>query len=227
MTKSTGVGRGVGGGAPAKYQPSFCRIAKAMAKLGATEREIAQALDVSVATLQRWVHERPKFRAALKPGKQAADDRVERSLYQRATGYSFDSEEIFTYDYVETKKVEGTKGEVRLIQEKRVLRVPVVKHVPPDSTAIIFWLKNRRKLAWRNYVAAEISTPPGKPFEVKNNAPGEPELIGAYYARLARIAAASSEDDSPAGADPGSDPGVGEGGQRTHGQRGDPPPRKG
>ena len=57
---------------------------------------------------------------------------VERSLYSRAVGYSFNSEKIFC----------NKDGEVT--------RVPIVEHVPPDVTAQIFWLKNRKPTEWRD-----------------------------------------------------------------------------
>lgn len=183
------MARGEGGGRPTKYLPSFVRKAKALAKLGATEREIAEFFDVDEETLRRWKHRYPKFCGALKVGKAPADARVEQSLYRRATGYSFNSEKIFQY-------------------EGREVRVPYVEHVPPDTTAAIFWLKNRRRDRWRDFKATEISTPPGRPLEFDAKVKGEPELIGAYYARLGAAAAASGALDS----DPDPDPGVGTGG---------------
>ncbi len=177
------------------------RQARKLAQLGATEREIAEFFEVSEKTLNTWKHQHPKFLQTLKPGKRAADERVEKSLYRRATGYSFDSEELFSYDHIETKVTQDEQGkdiEQVLVKEKRALRVPIVKHVPPDTTAAIFWLKNRRKDLWRDFKATEISTPPGRPLEVANALPPDPELIGAYYNRLAALAAT-------AGADPGAD----------------------
>lgn len=200
MTKSRGIGQGVGGGAPPKYSLEIVRIAKAMAKLGATQREIALAVGVTEKTFSLWMHEKPKLSAAVKPGKRAADERVERSLYQRATGYSFDSEKIFQYEGEE-------------------VRVPYVEHVPPSDTAMIFWLKNRRRDRWRDFKATELSTPPGKPIEIKGRGIGEPELIGEYFRRLGILAAATGSSD---GADTGTDSGVGEGGSGTTGQGSDP-----
>jgi hypothetical protein len=70
--------------------------------------------------------------SSLKAGKEEADSRVEQSLYQRAVGYSFESEKVFC----------NKDGEVT--------RVPIVEHVPPDVTACIFWLKNRDPAHWRD-----------------------------------------------------------------------------
>ena len=185
MTKSTGVGRGAGGGRPPKYDEArMLPIVRAMAKLGATDVELAQALRISISTIDLWARTHPKFLKALKPPKRVADDRVERSLYRRALGY-----QTATLD------------------------------LPPDTTACIFWLKNRRREAWRDFRATELSTPPGRPLEIAPGAPGEPELIGAYYKRLAAAQAAAALGGA-AHSDPAPDPGVGEGGPESEGPLG-------
>jgi hypothetical protein len=61
-----------------------------------------------------------------------SDNRVERSLYNRAVGYSFQAEKIFCN------------------KDGIVTHVPYIEHVPPDVTAQIFWLKNRDPAHWRN-----------------------------------------------------------------------------
>ena len=63
-------------------------IAKACARFGAIEDEIANELNIGPATLDRWKRKYPEFRCALKAGKEASDDRVERSLYQLAIGWN-------------------------------------------------------------------------------------------------------------------------------------------
>lgn len=114
-----------------RYNPDFVRQAKAMCQLGATDRDLADYFEVTTRTIQRWQGQYPDFSAALNRGKEAADDRVERSLYSRATGYTFDSEKIFNNDGI-------------------ITRVRTIEHVPPDVTACIFWLKNRRPAEWRD-----------------------------------------------------------------------------
>ena len=69
------------------FREEYILIAKAAARFGAIEEEIADELNIGITTLERWKRENPEFRRALNVGKQAADDRVERSLYQRANGY--------------------------------------------------------------------------------------------------------------------------------------------
>jgi hypothetical protein len=119
------------GGRPTKFKDEFVRQAQKLAELGATDREAAEFFQIDEATLYRWKHTHPEFCEALKVGKETADDRVEQSLYRRALGYSHDAVKIVTVD-------------------KEVLHEPFVEHYPPDTTAAIFWLKNRRPDQWRD-----------------------------------------------------------------------------
>ena len=85
-----------------------------------------------------------------------------------------------------------------------------------DRTMLIWYEKTR--MGMRETV--QVATPQGEAFVT---APGEPELIGAYFARVK----ASTARGGPDGADPRPDPGVGEGGQGTQGQGGNTPPVQG
>lgn len=128
------------------YRPEYAEQARKLCALGATDKELAEFFKVAGSTLSQWkiVHE--AFAEALKIGKAEADDRVERSLYNRAVGYTFESEEVFC-------------------QNGQVTRVPVVKHVEPNVTAQIFWLKNRRRTNWRDKVDHEVTGKDGGPIE--------------------------------------------------------------
>jgi transcriptional regulator with XRE-family HTH domain len=119
------------GGRPAEYDPEYAVEARKLCQLGATDEDLADFFEVTRMTIKRWESRYPEFNAALKRAKEAADDRVERSLYARATGYTFNSEKIFNNDGV-------------------ITREPCIEHVPPDVTACIFWLKNRRPAEWRD-----------------------------------------------------------------------------
>jgi hypothetical protein len=119
------------GGRPTEYDPEFVAQAKKLAKLGATDIEIADFFMVSVRTLYRWKNIYPRFCQSLKAGKSQADDRVERALYQRATGFEHRA--------------------VKIIASKTgVQKVSYREFVVPDTTACIFWLKNRREKEWRD-----------------------------------------------------------------------------
>jgi hypothetical protein len=71
-------------------------------------------------------------------GKGQPDDRVERSLYQRAVGYTYSSEKIFHH--------QGT-----------ITRAECVEHVPPDPGAAKLWLTNRRGEEWRDKNSTELT----------------------------------------------------------------------
>ncbi len=113
------------------YRSEFTTQAEKLCALGATDEEISDFFGVSARTVYRWKIQHPEFCQALKAGKETADARVIRSLYNRAVGYSHDSEEIFCF-----------RGDVT--------RAQTVKHYPPDITAAIFWLKNRQPELWRD-----------------------------------------------------------------------------
>ena len=70
-------------GRPTKYERRFSTWACKLCELGATDREISEFFAISESTLKLWKSVHPTFSAAFKRGKQAADDRVERSLYNR------------------------------------------------------------------------------------------------------------------------------------------------
>jgi hypothetical protein len=125
------------GGRPSKFKPEFVDQARKLAALGATDRDAADFFNVSEATLHRWKHTFPEFCDALKVGKDAADQRVEQSLYRRAIGYSHDAEKI------------------AINADGKVTKVPFVEHYPPDTTAAIFWLKNRKPDEWRDKAHVE------------------------------------------------------------------------
>jgi hypothetical protein len=135
------------GGRPSKFKPEFIEQARKLAALGATDREAADFFGVNEATLHRWKHEHAEFCESLKVGKEQADDRVEQSLYRRAVGYQHDAVKIHV----------SASGEIT--------QVPFTEHYPPDTTAGIFWLKNRRKEVWRDRHETVVTDPDGNnPF---------------------------------------------------------------
>lgn len=126
------------GGRPTKFKEEYLGTARMLAKLGATNLEMAEALNVSLSTFNLWKVQHPEFSDAIKVGKDIADDRVAESLYQRAMGYSHPDTDI--------RVVDGA-----------IIETPLMKHYPPDTTAAIFWLKNRRPEEWRDKQEIEHS----------------------------------------------------------------------
>lgn len=122
-----------GRGRPSAYKPEYAAQAEKLCKLGATDVDLADFFKVSINTITNWKATKADFLGALKAGKEEADDRVERSLFHRATGYTFDAVKIFM--------PAGARKPVYAAYRE---------HVPPDTTAMIFWLKNRRSEQWRD-----------------------------------------------------------------------------
>jgi len=125
-------------GRPTKYKAEYAEQAKKLCELGATDRQLADFFEVSESKLNLWKIDNKEFSESLKLGKEAPDALVERSLFQRAMGYSHEEDDI------------------RVVNGELVI-TPIIKHYPPDSTSLIFWLKNRKKDDWRDKQEIEQS----------------------------------------------------------------------
>lgn len=125
---------------PTKYKPEYVEQAAKLCALAATDQEMAEFFEVNVATLNRWKATYPEFCASIKVAKEHADDRVERSLFQRATGYEQDEVKIFMPSNAE-----------------KPVYAPFKAKIAPDTTACIFWLKNRRPDLWRDKSIVDVN----------------------------------------------------------------------
>jgi len=96
--------------------------------MGLIDEQISKVLDISVASLNLYKKDE-NILESIKKGKAIADNRVVRSLYERATGYSHPEDQI------------------NVIQGQIVI-TPTIKHYPPDTTACIYWTKNRMREEW-------------------------------------------------------------------------------
>lgn len=117
---------------PTSYKTRYAIEVYTLCKLGATDKDIAEFFGVTTTTINTWKEVHPKFLASLKAGKIEADKLVLNSLFKRAQGYQT----------TEVKKTTDEYGKVRIVE--------TTKFVPPDTTAGIFWLKNRDPDAWRD-----------------------------------------------------------------------------
>ena len=135
-------------GRPTKYREEFAAQAEKLCALGATDQEIADFFEVSVRTIYRWKTDHEDFCQSLKVGKVVADERGERSLFQKAIGYEQDEVKIFMPANAE-----------------KPVYAPFRAKVAPDTTAAIFWLKNRRPDLWRDKQQTELSGPDGGPIQ--------------------------------------------------------------
>lgn len=134
---------------PSKYDPGIHPfMAWSLAIMGKINKEIAAGLSISTATLDSWQNLHPDFLSAIKGGKAVADAKVEQALFKRATGYEFES--------TETRKTEGGFTSTKVTKT----------YVSPDTTACIFWLKNRKAKDWKDVSKNEHSGPDGIPIPV-------------------------------------------------------------
>ncbi|MHA3884583.1 transposase [Stutzerimonas kunmingensis] len=125
-------------GRPTRYKAEYAEQAAKLCKLGLTDKEMAKFFEVSESTLNNWKQSHPAFLESLKGGKEMADAEVAAKLFHRATGY------------------EHPEDDIRAINGEIVI-TPTIKHYPPDTTAAIFWLKNRQPAKWRDRPEAEQS----------------------------------------------------------------------
>ena len=105
------------------------------ARKGLTDEQISKNMGIAYSTLREWKKKYSALKAALKKGKEVVDYEVESALYKRAIGYEVEEEKIYI------QEIEG-----RTTKRKEIVK----KHIPGDTTAQIFWLKNRRPEEWRD-----------------------------------------------------------------------------
>lgn len=140
-----------GGEDVAKYQnwlePEALLLIEAWARDGLTDEQIASNMGIATSTLYNWKNEHLEILEALKKGKEVVDIQVENALLKRALGYT----------YKETTSECDKDGELKVTKV-------VTKEVVPDTTAQIFWLKNRRPDLWRDKQNIEHSGQINNPF---------------------------------------------------------------
>ena len=118
--------------------------------LGASNKDLCRMLNISGATFSRWRKVKPEFQRAIYLGKEHADARVAKSLFNRAVGYTHKEIKIATY-----------MGDITDTQE-------FDKHYPPDVAAIKMWLINRDPDRWRDLTSTELTGKNGQPLQTMN-----------------------------------------------------------
>ena len=118
-------------GRPTKLTPARLEQARNYYALGATDREVIEFLGICEATLYNWKKTSPEFLEAYKTGTAVCVERVARTLYTKACGYT-----------VKESKVFRENGETVIVD--------VDKHFQPDTTSMIFYLKNKDSDNWKD-----------------------------------------------------------------------------
>lgn len=115
-------------------------LIKGWARAGLTDKEIAENMKIAYSTFRVWRDKNSALSAALKESKDIADFNVENSLYKRANGYEYT-------EVTKEIKMNPKTGNYELMITKEV-----TKQIVPDTTAQIFWLKNRQPNKWREKI---------------------------------------------------------------------------
>ena len=124
------------GGAPSKYKEEYNEQARKLCLLGSTDESLANFFNVSVATINNWKIDHPKFLESIREGKEVADANVADALYNRAIGFSHPDTHISNFQGV-------------------ITATPTIKHYPADTGAAFIWLKNRS--SWKDKQEVEHS----------------------------------------------------------------------
>lgn len=169
--------------AKGKYQkwlePEGLLKLEGWARNGLTDEQIAQNMGINPATLYEWKRKYPEISETLKRGKEIVDLQVENALLKRALGYSYNEDKYiaepmnqaeysekleeymnkYKYDHPEATDTELMIAREQFPKTKMVLVERKEKEVIPDTTAQIFWLKNRMPGTWRDKQEVEMSQP--------------------------------------------------------------------
>lgn len=124
-------------------EPNHLLILGAWARDGLTDEDIAHNIGISRSTLKEWKKNIPAISATLNTNKAIADIRVENALFKKATGC--------TVKEIVISKIKNPDGTVTETERT------VERELPPDTTAGIFWLKNRKPKDWRDKQEVELS----------------------------------------------------------------------
>lgn len=194
--------------AKGKYEywltPDGLLLLQAWARDGLTDEQIADKLGVVPSTLYEWKKRFSEISETLKGGKEIVDTEVENALLKRALGYSYNEDKYISMpmdeaEYYEKldkymnqykyEHPEATDSDLMLVREqfpknKMILAERKTKEVVPDTTAQIFWLKNRKPEQWRDKKDVDIKG------DIKSNSPYN-ELTVEELKALAR----KCEDD--------------------------------
>lgn len=154
-------------GRPSKYDDVKDKLilVEGWARDGLSNEQIANNLGISISTFCEYQNKYPEFLEALKKGKEIIDYEVENALLKRALGYEYEEETYETrYDREQDKYIE--------VMTKRV-----TKQVAPDTTAQIYWLKNRKPRQWRDRIELESNTDVQR-IQIINDLPEDDEGDG-------------------------------------------------
>lgn len=125
---------------PSKWNNNIKQSVYMLALLGATEKQMAFALNVSISTLASWKRTHPEFLDALRKGKTNADARVAAAFYESCIGGHYDEEKAFMQKGWDEPKV-----------------VVVKRYIPPNGKNCLRWLAARDREHWSEKKYLEVT----------------------------------------------------------------------
>ncbi len=121
------------------------------ARDGLTDEQIAHNMGISRETLSQWRKKYSDISDTLKRGKEVVDREVENALLQKALGFKETVRKA-----IKCKEVKYDNGK-RVSEKEHIEYAEEEVYVPPDTTAQIFWLKNRRPDKWKDKQDVQVS----------------------------------------------------------------------
>jgi len=132
---------------------------EAYARDGLTDDDISGKIGINRATLYDWKKKYPNISDSLKKGKEVVDIAVENALLQKALGIN-----KIVKRAVKVKEVLYDNGK-RISEIEHIEMVDEELYIPPETTAQIFWLKNRKPAEWRDKRDVELSGNVNNPYQ--------------------------------------------------------------
>lgn len=157
------------------------------ARKGLTDADIAKNIGISRSTLSEWKRSYPDISDALNTGAREADAIVENALYLKTQGHTITLKRPFK---VKEKIFDKATG--KLLEEKEHIEMAdYEEYVPADTTAQIFWLKNRLPEVWRDKINAELG---GKVEHIDKLPEEDAELLRKVVSRLESYRSEGAEE---------------------------------
>ena len=129
-------------------EPERLTLLTAWARDGLVDEQIAKNMGVSEGTLYNYKNKYPEIKKALQKGKEIVE--VENALFKKAIGYNVQVQKAF-----KLKDIIYNENGKKISETERIEYAEEEIHIPADTTAQIFWLKNRKKTQWRDKVEYE------------------------------------------------------------------------
>ncbi|WP_212746858.1 terminase [Pediococcus stilesii] len=148
------------------------------ARDGLTDEQIAMNIGIIRTTLYDWKKKYPDISNALKKGKEVVDRQVENSLLKKALGTTvtdrqykmvrIDKDRLnakrmrfineYKLDHPEMSKQELMMAAAEAVPTyERIQMYETTRELPPDVTAAMFWLKNRKPEQYRDQSFRELN----------------------------------------------------------------------